>query len=459
MKSRRHVLWSALVMALVVGVVAGRAATLLRYDLWYDELYSVFTALGDLGQLWQASVADRVHPPLFYIVLWGWLKVVEPTPTLLRLLPLVGFVLALGATWWAAGRIGLTSRGRAVATLAVALNPIAFDAGADLRGYALLAALVAVMIGAMHPLRPEPDSEAEPEHRHLALLIAAAIGATWTHYFAWPTVVAVAVVLVLNHRRRDAALLLGITALAFAPWLAALLGAEGEQTAAQIGWGNTLGLHDALLLPGTLLAGRTPLIAMAVAAVIGWMLLVTALKRTPSRELALLVAAPPAAVVVASLTLGLAIWEPRYLIGAVPPLALLLAMWSDSISPLPRIAAVALLGLSAWGAVTPADWRIPWKGITRDLAERSDGQPVYAFDGFSAIPIRYYARMEGLRLNVPEIKQWPDATTAPGWLLLRPAVFPNVPSAAARLRESGRVVVDSMESGVGTNRVEAWRFR
>ena len=80
MKSRRHVLWSALVMALVVGVVAGRAATLLRYDLWYDELYSVFTALGDLGQLWQASVADRVHPPLFYIVLWGWLKVVKPQP-------------------------------------------------------------------------------------------------------------------------------------------------------------------------------------------------------------------------------------------------------------------------------------------------------------------------------------------------------------------------------------------
>lgn len=446
-------------MALVVGVVAGRAATLLRYDLWYDELYSVFTALGDPSQLWQAAVADRVHPPLFYMVLWGWLKLVEPTPTLLRLLPLACLALALGATWWAAGRIGLTSRGRAVATLAVALNPIAFDAGADVRGYALLAALVAVMIGAIHPLRPESESEPEPERRKLALLIAAAIAATWTHYFAWPTVAAIALVLVLHQRRRDALLLVGATALAFAPWLMALLGAEGNRVAAQIGWGNTLGLHDALILPGTLLAGRTPLIAMAIAAVIGWTLLVTARKRSPSRELALLVAAPPAAVVVASLALGLAIWEPRYLIGAVPPLALLLAIWSDSISPLPRVASVALLGLSAWGAVTPADWRIPWKQVTRALAERSEGQPVYTFDGFSALPIRYYARMEGLRLDVPEIKQWPDATTAPGWLLLRPSSFPSGPSAPERLRQGGRMVVDSMASGVGTNRVEAWRFQ
>lgn len=444
-------------MALVVGVVAGRAATLLRYDLWYDELYSVFTALGDPSQLWQAAVADRVHPPLFYIVLWGWLKLVEPTPTLLRLLPLACFALALGATWWAAGRIGLTARGRAVATLAVALNPIAFDAGADVRGYALLAALVAVMIGAIHPLSAE--SELEPERRNFALLIAAAIAATWTHYFAWPTVAAIALVLLLHQRRRDALLLVGITALAFAPWLMALMGADGNRVAAQIGWGNSLGLHDALILPGTLLAGRTPLIAMAIAAVIGWTLLLTALKRTPSRELTLLVAAPPAAVVVASLGLGLAIWEPRYLIGTVPPLALLLALWSDSISPLPRIAAVALLGLSAWGAVTPADWRIPWKQVTIALAARSDGQPVYTFDGFSALPIRYYTRIEGLRLDVPEIKQWPDATTSPGWLLLRPAVFPASPSAAERLRQSGRTVVDSMASGVGGNRVEAWRFR
>jgi len=455
MKRRRHDLWSALVMALVVGVVAGRAATLLRYDLWYDELYSVFTALGDLGQLWQASVADRVHPPLFYMVLWGWLKLVEPTPTLLRLLPLAGSALTLGATWWAAGRVGLTTRGRAVAALAVALNPIAFDAGADIRGYALLAALVTIMIGAIHPLR----AEGERDGRSLAILIAAAIAATWTHYFAWPTVVAIAVVLLLQQRRRDALLLLGATALAFSPWLVALLSADGSRTAAQIGWGSTLGAQEALLLPGILFAGRTQLAAMIVAAVLGWLLLMTALRRSPTRELALLVAAPPAAVVVASLALGLAIWEPRYLIGAVPPLALLLAMWSDSTSPLPRVATAVLLGLSALGAVTPADWRIPWKGITRDLAERSEGQPVYTFDGFSALPMRYYARIEGLRLDVPEIKQWPDATTAPGWLLLRPAVFPNVPSAAARLRESGRMVVDSMTSGVGTNRVEAWRFR
>ncbi len=441
-------------MVLIVGAMALRAATLLRYDLWYDELYSVFTALGDPSQLWQAAVADRVHPPLFYLVLWGWLRLTEPTPTLLRLLPLACFAAALAASGWAAAKAGLTSRGHAVAVLAVAFNPIAFDAGADVRGYALLLALVAVMTGAMLALR-----EPVPDRRSLGILVGAAITATWTHYFAWPTVVAIATVLLLHRRRREAIILLGATIVAALPWALALLRAAGSRLGPQIAWGQSLGPTELLLLPGTLLAGRTPQVAVVLAAVIGWTLLLTALRRSPSRDLAVLVAAPPGAVVVASLALGLAIWEPRYLIGAIPPLALLVAHWSDATSRLPRAAAVTLLGLSAWGAVTPADWRIPWKQITRDLAEGTTGEPVSTFDGFTALPLRYYARMEGLPLEVPEIKQWPDAMTAPGWLLLRPAVFPASPTAAERLRRAGRTVTDSMISGVGTNRVEAWRFR
>ncbi len=455
MKSRLHRLLPVLVMVLIVGAMALRAATLLRYDLWYDELYSVFTALGDLPQLWASAVADRVHPPLFYLTLWGWLAVTEPTPTALRLLPLGIYALTIVATWWAAASAGLSARGRAVAALAVAVNPIVFESGAEVRGSGLLVALLAVLIGSMYRVIT-PGADQRPA---LPVLMVAATAATWTHYFAWPMVAAVVVILVWRGRRREALLLVGTTGVAAIPWAFALMAKARSSVGAQLSWSRHPVLTDWLLLPGTLLADRTPQLAMLAAALLGWWLVVKTLRASPQRQLLLLAAAPPAAVFVGGIVLGLGLWDPRYLIGATIPLALMIGAASDSEQRVASLTTIGMLLLSTWGAITPATWRTPWRTVTATLAARAPGEPIYAFDGFTALPLRYYARMTNTALAVPEIKQWPDATTPAGWLLLRPATFPTGPTAAERLRAAGRIITDSMASGTGVNRVEGWRFR
>ena len=140
-------------------------------------------------------------------------------------------------------------------------------------------------------------------------------------------------------------------------------------------------------------------------------------------------------------------------------LALLIGEWSDTPPRGAALSTAAVLALSAWGAFTPATWRLPWRTVTETLLTRAPRQPIYVFDGFTALPLRYYARMAGEALAVPEIKQWPDGATPAGWLLLRPSGFANGPSAPERLRAAGRVVTDSLASGTGVNRVEAFRFR
>ena len=440
-------------VVLIVGAIALRATTLLRYDLWYDELYSVFTALGDLPQLWASAVADRVHPPLFYLTLWGWLKVVEPTPAALRLLPLGLYVAAILASWWAAA--SLSPRGRALTALAVAVSPIVFEAGAELRGTILLATLLALAIGAARRLTtPEGHRPADR-----AILLAAAIAATWTHYFAWPSVLAVVLILARRGRWRDSLVVAGATVLAAIPWAVALAAKSRSSVGIQLAWSHHPTLHDALFFPGTLLADRTPLIAMAIAALFGWLLLANALRTPGQRDLALLVIAPPLALLAGGWVFGVGLWDPRYLIGSVVPLALLIGEWSDLPHRGAALSAAAVLSLSAWGALTPATWRLPWRTVTETLLTRGPRQPVYVFDGFTALPLRYYARINGEALSVPEIKQWPDATTPAGWLLLRPSSFPTGPSAPERLRGAGRIVTDSLASGTGVNRVEGWRFR
>lgn len=453
MKSRQHRLGPVLVVVLIVGAMALRASTLLRYDLWYDELYSVFTALGDLPQLWASAVADRVHPPLFYLTLWGWLKVVEPTPAALRLLPLGLYLAAILASWWAAA--ALSPRGRALTALAVAVSPIVFEAGAELRGTILLVTLLALAIGAVRRLTTSEGHR--PADR--AILVAAAIAATWTHYFAWPSVLALVLILARRGRGRDGLLVGGASLLAAIPWAVALAATSRSSVGIQLAWSHHPTLRDALLFPGTLLADRTPIVAMAIAALFGWLLLANALRTPAQRDLALLVIAPPLALLAGGWVFGVGLWDPRYLIGAVVPLALLIGEWSDTAHPGALLGTAALLALSAWGAITPATWRIPWRTVTETLLTRAPRQPVYVFDGFTALPLRYYARMSGEALAVPEIKQWPDATTPAGWLLLRPSSFANGPSAPERLRGAGRTVTDSVGIGTGVNRVEAWRFR
>ncbi len=441
-------------MVLIVGVVAGRAATLLRYDLWYDELYSLFTALGDLSQLWQASLADRVHPPLFYAVLWGWLQFTAPTPTLLRILPLLIFAGTLAATWWATGGTALSVRGRVVAVLAVAINPIAFDAAAEVRGYTLLLAMTAIMVGAMLRL-----VRGAPSTRTLVILILGATAATWTHYFAWPFVAVTAVILYLGHRRREALLFTGTTLLASLPWIAALLTTKGSQVSTQVGWTPAGTLTSIALLPGMLLADRVPMYGLIIASVLGWTLLAAAARKADRRDLALLVAAAPVAAVFGGLLLDLGLWNGRYFTAGVIPLALLIAHWSDSVKAPQRVGAVLILGLSAWGTLTPATWRTPWRSVARELAARAPGAPIYAFEGFTVVPLRYYSDLDGLGLVVQERKTWPDSTTSPGWLLLRPSMFHYRGRGSDELRAAERTVTDSLFDGEGTNRIEAWRFK
>jgi len=437
-----------------VAIVCWRAATLLRYDLWYDELYSVYAASGDLGEVWQSALSDRVHPPLFYLVLWGWLQAADFAPTALRLLPLLCYVGTLGATWWAAGAARLSVTGRFIAVCAVALNPIVFDAGADLRGYALLGGLIALMVGAtLYVLEETPPPRAQ------WILVGSAILATWVHYFAWPTVAALVVILAWHGRRRDALLLGAGTLMASLPWAWALFDSSTTTVATQLAWSRAPGLVDWLLLPGSLLAGRTPLAAQVVVALAGWLVLGLAAHYTARRPLVLLVGSPPLAALIGGLVLGVGIWDSRYLIGATIPFALLIAHAGDGSARIPRVGVLVLLLMSAWGTATPATWRIPWRDITHHLATDPEGGPVYTFDGFSALPLRYYALMDGLPLQVPEVKAWPGPGTTPGWLVVQPAAFPDTPDVGARMRAAGLTVTDSLLSGTGTNRIEAWRFR
>ncbi len=69
---------SRLFLAVAAGVVAAgillRLALLGRQSYWIDELYSVNQSSGSLRELLDVG-ATEVHPPLYAVLLWAWMKI------------------------------------------------------------------------------------------------------------------------------------------------------------------------------------------------------------------------------------------------------------------------------------------------------------------------------------------------------------------------------------------------
>jgi len=107
-------------LALPALLIAGLAIRLIRLDaaLWYDEAFSALLAQRPLESLVRGALGD-VHPPAYYLLLWGLGGILESSESILRApsvmagVILIGVVYRLGralqlsrpAVWLAAGLV------------------------------------------------------------------------------------------------------------------------------------------------------------------------------------------------------------------------------------------------------------------------------------------------------------------------------------------------------------------
>jgi len=166
---------------IVLSAVAGLALALRGWGLdafsvTHDEAYGLWIARQPLPDVLPAIVSD-VHPPLYYLLLHGWLAlgpandVWARLPSALAGAALIPVLYALGRRLWDA-QAGL------VAALLIALSPLAVAQAREARMYPLVVLLLA--LAACTLLR------ATEEHRRrwwIAYVILSAL-ALYTHYYA-----------------------------------------------------------------------------------------------------------------------------------------------------------------------------------------------------------------------------------------------------------------------------------
>ncbi len=210
-----------LVVAIVLGAIL-RVRT--RQDLWVDEALSVNIARLPAGDLLEALRHDG-HPPVYYLVLHGWMKLFGEGATAVRALSTVLSLATLPLAWLTGLRYG----GRRCAVAAVALFavvPSAVRFGSEARMYALLVLLVLGTWLATRRAWEQP----RPVRLAVVSLLTGALLLTqyWSFYLLLASGAVLAAVALRSapEARRSARLLLvalaaGMTL--FLPWLPAFL--------------------------------------------------------------------------------------------------------------------------------------------------------------------------------------------------------------------------------------------
>jgi mannosyltransferase len=211
-------------VALAGAVVAG---VVLRFwttsHLWLDEALTVNISRLPVGDI-PAALRHDGHPPLYYFLLHGWMRVFGEGDTAVRSLSGLFAVLTLPLAWAVGRRFSRTTAWLFTAVLA--LSPFAIRYGTETRMYSLV--MVLVLAGYLLVSRAL-------ERPRLPLLVGIAIVSgllLLTHYWAMWLLAATMVVLLWRAWRGPAAargtavrvsIAVAAGGLLFLPWLGVML--------------------------------------------------------------------------------------------------------------------------------------------------------------------------------------------------------------------------------------------
>jgi 4-amino-4-deoxy-L-arabinose transferase-like glycosyltransferase len=265
--SRRGLLHPLLLASILLLAAGLRFCGLGRQSLWNDEGTSVAVAQRDLGTIARDAAAD-IHPPLYYVLLSRWVRVLGTGEAAVR--SLSAFLgVGLVALTYALGRLLLGRRPGLAAGFLSAISPFQVYYSQEARMYALLALLSAGAVLALARWIRQPGWQAWAA---LVLLEAAGL---WTHYSFVFVALALNLAFLASLQRSTLRRLLPWAAsqaaalLLFAPWLPVALRQAG-------GWPSPA---KAAFLPALVDAWRWLVFGQAIEtrAVLAWLILSAAL--------------------------------------------------------------------------------------------------------------------------------------------------------------------------------------
>jgi mannosyltransferase len=405
------VTWSPVLV--LAGLVV--VAALLRFpflgtqSLWYDEVVTAGLASGGFGDLLKAIPESESTPPVYYVLLWGWAKIVGTGDAGLRSLSAIAGVLTVPAAY-AAGTSLVSRRAGLIVAAMAAVAPLLVWYSVEARSYALLVLFstltVAAFGSALRDARPWA----------LAGWAVAACVAMGTHYFALFVVIPEAVWLLARARplRRVVAACVPPAAVgaALLPLALAQRSHGGADFIADIPFWSRMGQFVKQFAVGYSSPLDIPLLVVtAVLAVVAVALLAVRADAAERRGAAV-AAVLGVAVVVLALIAAAAGFDyvlTRNLLPAWVPFAIVVAAGFGTVRSGRMGLALAAVLVALWGAASLASaldegrHRVDWKAAAEELGPAPPGGRAIVLSPSSgrASLERYLGPLTPMRTRVP----------------------------------------------------------
>jgi 4-amino-4-deoxy-L-arabinose transferase-like glycosyltransferase len=168
-------------LGLILLAFALRVYRLPAQSLWYDEGVSWYLTRMSLPDL-TAWTADDIQPPLYYYLLWPWVRLGGTSEYALRFLS-VAFGTLTVALLWAAGRRLLGERAAWLGAVILTLSPLHVYYAQEARMYTLLTFLG--LLSSYLLLRWLEVQSPSLRSPYVWAYVLTAVAALYTHYFAF----------------------------------------------------------------------------------------------------------------------------------------------------------------------------------------------------------------------------------------------------------------------------------
>jgi hypothetical protein len=409
--SRRTLSTTQIVVGLTLVGAVLRFATLDVQSIWLDESATLLLVHRGFGGMLSHLASSESTPPLYYVLVWGWTKIVGAGPLGFRSFSALAGTLTIPVLY-AAGR-QISPRAGVWAGVLAVVDPAMYYYSQEARAYALLILFAGLSFLLWQRALREPST------RNLAYWSGASALAVLTHYFAAFLFLPEAILLIRRLEWRTVRAPIGaviLTGLALSP-LAIRQRSDGKASWIE---GSSLvsrvGETGKQFLVG--LYGPVEILTAALSALLVAGALVLLVRRGSTRERSVALDAAIVAAAGLGLPLLLAaghvidIFDGRNVIAAWGPYAVVLAA-GLSVARAPRLGMVlgvgvvlvslaVIVGTNLKGGYQRDDWR----GAAHALGSGGRDRVIVG-EQFASLPLSIYMHAlgvpSGARLAVTEV--------------------------------------------------------
>lgn len=410
--------FSWIIFTLVVVLFIGsRLWYLTSYSLWTDEIFSLTVVRLSWNEMFVKLILDKVHPPLFYIILKIWVAIGGDSLLWLKLLPVLIASATILPFYYLCRELNLSARATNVTLLLMAVNGYLIYYSQEVRMYILLFFFT---VGSFW-LFARFVNDTTKKKRYLIYLFICNLFLIYSHYFGFIVVSTEGLFLLLADRRKFFLFLILVAALIlfFTPWayivINALILKQGPVTG--LDWIGRPNFNSIILYFNTLtgpleFAGSSYLrLLLFGGPVLVWLIqtIIYSIKNKTglrsNRELfwwLIISLFIPLTFIYEFSTYGpKSIWMERYLIILLLPFMLLIGTSLDRLRPAWLQAGMIMLviGWSTLGGIKyvsePNDLeRVPWQSMVNKMidSESPDASDIkiYVFESNVLRPLQFY---------------------------------------------------------------------